>query len=68
MIAKWCFIGCIVGMIILSTLAGLMYYAFHVSGHALKIYADVCGIVASILILFQWVPQIVKVYKEKVII
>ncbi len=52
--------------IILSTVAGVLYYDVGISSDHMVTYAQACGVMSSIAIIFQWVPQIYTVYKLKV--
>ena len=53
--------------VILATLAGVMYYDFGVDSKHMVIFAQICGGVSSVVILFQWLPQIYTIFKKKVI-
>jgi len=49
--------------VILSTLAGVLFYNFHQSGETLFMYAMIIGSISSILTIIQWAPQIYTTWK-----
>jgi len=51
--------------IVLSIVAGVLYYDVGVSSDHMVTYAQACGVMSSIAIVVQWVPQIYTVYKLK---
>jgi hypothetical protein len=65
-IARGIFGALIAGTLILGAGSAISYYLLHVPGANLILFADVCGIISSVVTLFQWIPQIYEVYKLKV--
>jgi len=59
------FIIVIVAAAVLSATAGILYYNVGISSSTMAKYAQACGVMSSIAILFQWLPQIYTVYKLK---
>jgi len=54
-----------VSAITLATVAGILYYDFGISSEVMVKYAQTCGGISSVVILFQWMPQIWTVFKLK---
>jgi hypothetical protein len=65
-IATYIFISIFLIAVALSILAGVLYYNLGVASSHMTSYAKVCGVISSIVILFQWLPQIYTIFRLKV--
>jgi len=53
------------GSAILSVICGILYYDVHLRGSILATIAQILGTISSILMIFQWAPQIYTTWKKK---